>query len=107
MRKKPDVTGAVPGVNTPDIEVPAYNPPVPNRAWTEMKKDYENCPCPKGEGSKLLPVKSESSLSVIYKNTKLAKPVGYPVKSFLVLCHNGVNMYAVGEGGELLCAVCF
>ena len=52
MRKKPDVTGAVPGVNTPDIEVPAYNPPVPNRAWTEMKKDYENCPCPKGEGSK-------------------------------------------------------
>ena len=52
MRKKPDVTGAVPGVNTPNIDLPAYNPPVPNRAWTEMKKDYEDCPCPKGEGSR-------------------------------------------------------
>ena len=28
---------ATPGVNTPEIVVPAYNPPVPNRAWTAMK----------------------------------------------------------------------
>ena len=34
-----DAPGAVSGINTPDIELPAYNPPVPNRAWTEMKKD--------------------------------------------------------------------
>ena len=37
MRKAPGYTGAVPGVNTPDIEVPAFNPPVPNRAWTAMR----------------------------------------------------------------------
>ena len=29
---------ATPGVNTPEIVVPAYNPPVPNRAWTAMKQ---------------------------------------------------------------------
>ena len=28
-------------INTPGIELPAFNPPVPNRAWTEMKKDLE------------------------------------------------------------------
>ncbi len=38
MRKKPDEYGPVAGVNTPNIEVPAFNPPVPNRAWTEMAK---------------------------------------------------------------------
>ncbi len=27
------------GINTPGIELPAFNPPVPNRAWTEMKKE--------------------------------------------------------------------
>lgn len=32
---------AVPGVNTPGIELPAFNPPVPNRAWTEMKRRLE------------------------------------------------------------------
>ena len=41
MRKKPDERGAVPGVNTPEIAPPAFNPPVPNRAWTEMRKDME------------------------------------------------------------------
>ena len=41
MRKAPGYTGAVPGVNTPDIELPAFNPPVPNRAWTEMRKNLE------------------------------------------------------------------
>ena len=29
---------ATPGVNTPEIVPPAYNPPVPNRAWTAMKQ---------------------------------------------------------------------
>ncbi len=33
---------AVPGINTPGIELPAFNPPVPNRAWTEMKNDIEH-----------------------------------------------------------------
>lgn len=43
MRKAPGYTNAVPGVNTPSIDLPAFNPPVPNRAWTEMKngKDIE------------------------------------------------------------------
>ena len=28
---------AVPGINTPGIDLPAFNPPVPNRAWTAMR----------------------------------------------------------------------
>lgn len=50
MRKAPGYSGAVPGVNTPemrfpgaddgaDVSIPAFNPPVPNRAWTEMRKN--------------------------------------------------------------------
>ena len=30
-------TNAVPGINTPGIELPAFNPPIPNRAWTAMR----------------------------------------------------------------------
>ena len=41
MRKAPGYIEAVPGVNTPDISLPAVNPPVPNRAWTEMKRKLE------------------------------------------------------------------
>ena len=48
MRKAPGYNGSVPGVNTPEIRLPgaemkkdvsvtAFNPPVPNRAWTAMK----------------------------------------------------------------------
>ena len=33
--------GAVPGINTPEIVPPAFNPPVPNRAWTAMKSELE------------------------------------------------------------------
>ena len=33
---------AIPGINTPGIELPAFNPPVPNRAWTAMKKEIED-----------------------------------------------------------------
>ena len=29
----------VPGINNPEIELPAYNPPVPNRAWTAMRDE--------------------------------------------------------------------
>ena len=29
--------GPMPGINTPEISLPAFNPPVPNRAWTAMK----------------------------------------------------------------------
>lgn len=53
MRHAPGYEGAVPGVNTPDIRlpgkssrddvsIPAINPPVPNRAWTEMKNRIES-----------------------------------------------------------------
>lgn len=28
-----------PGINSPDIELPAFNPPVPNRAWTSMREE--------------------------------------------------------------------
>ena len=52
MRKAPGYNGAVPGVNTPeislptvesnrDVSIPAFNPPVPNRAWTEMRKNLK------------------------------------------------------------------
>lgn len=39
-----DAPGAVSGINTPGIELPAFNPPVPNRAWTAMRagKDIDN-----------------------------------------------------------------
>ena len=31
----------VPGINTPGIELPAFNPPVPNRAWTAMRNGVD------------------------------------------------------------------
>ena len=34
---KETTRSAVPGINTPDIALPAFNPPVPNRAWTAMR----------------------------------------------------------------------
>ena len=39
-----DALGAISGINTPGIELPAFNPPVPNRAWTAMRAglDIEN-----------------------------------------------------------------
>ena len=33
---------STPGINTPDIELPAFNPPVPNRAWTAMRDELES-----------------------------------------------------------------
>lgn len=35
------VGDAVPGINTPGIELPAFNPPVPNRAWTAMREGLD------------------------------------------------------------------
>ena len=32
-----DAPSAIRGINTPGIELPAFNPPVPNRAWTAMR----------------------------------------------------------------------
>ena len=29
------------GINNPAVELPTFNPPVPNRAWTAMKADME------------------------------------------------------------------
>ncbi len=33
-----DAPGATSGINTPGIDLPAFNPPVPNRAWTAMRQ---------------------------------------------------------------------
>ena len=33
-----DAPGAISGINTPGIDLPAFNPPVPNRAWTAMRQ---------------------------------------------------------------------
>lgn len=40
-RSGKDFSGAVPGINTPDIDLPAFNPPVPNRAWTAMRQGLD------------------------------------------------------------------
>ena len=32
---------ATPGINSPDIALPEFNPPVPNRAWTAMKNGVD------------------------------------------------------------------
>lgn len=34
-------TNSVPGINTPEISLPAFNPPVPNRAWTAMRQGLD------------------------------------------------------------------
>ena len=39
---RPRDENATVGQNTPEIAPPAFNPPVPNRAWTEMKKEIED-----------------------------------------------------------------
>lgn len=36
-----DAPGAISGINTPGIDLPAFNPPVPNRAWTAMSKGLD------------------------------------------------------------------
>lgn len=32
---------SVPGINSPEISLPAFNPPVPNRAWTAMRSGVD------------------------------------------------------------------
>ena len=36
-----DAPGAISGINTPGIELPAFNPAVPNRAWTAMRQGMD------------------------------------------------------------------
>ena len=36
-----DAPGAISGINTPGISLPAFNPPVPNRAWTAMRNGLD------------------------------------------------------------------
>lgn len=36
-----DAPGAVAGINSPGIELPAFNPPVPNRAWTALRNGVD------------------------------------------------------------------
>ena len=36
-----DAPGATSGINTPGIELPSYNPTVPNRAWTAMSRGLD------------------------------------------------------------------
>ena len=40
-RYAPGFVNAVPGINTPGMPLPAFNPPVPNRAWTAMRAGYD------------------------------------------------------------------
>ena len=32
---------SVPGINSPEVSLPAFNPPVPNRAWTAMQQGLD------------------------------------------------------------------
>lgn len=36
-----DTPGVISGFNTPGVDLPAFNPPVPNRAWTAMRKGLD------------------------------------------------------------------
>lgn len=36
-KKNTEYEDAIPGINHPEVGVPAFNPPVPNRAWTAMR----------------------------------------------------------------------
>lgn len=36
-----DAPSATSGINTPGIDLPAFNPPVPNRAWTAMRRGLD------------------------------------------------------------------
>ena len=39
--EKTDGNSSVGGASHPGIELPAFNPPVPNRAWTAMRKGLD------------------------------------------------------------------
>ncbi len=43
LEGRPESTDSTAGINSPKIALPAFNPPVPNRAWTAMRmgKDIE------------------------------------------------------------------
>ena len=39
--RQDNAPNSTPGINTPDIALPAFNPPVPNRAWTAMRNGVD------------------------------------------------------------------
>ena len=44
LKGRPEIpNGSTAGINSPEISVPLFNPPVPNRVWTAMRagKDIE------------------------------------------------------------------
>ena len=43
LEGRPEGPDSTAGINSPKIALPAFNPPVPNRAWTAMRmgKDIE------------------------------------------------------------------
>ena len=38
LEGRPEVPNGTACINTPNVIPPAYNPPVPNRAWTAMRQ---------------------------------------------------------------------
>ncbi len=48
-----DAPSAVSGINNPEIELPAFNPPVPNRAWTAMRQGKDIDELTEGEKADL------------------------------------------------------
>ena len=41
LEGRPEVPNGTAGINSPEIAPPAFNPPVPNRAWTAMRKGMD------------------------------------------------------------------
>ena len=39
--RKEEFPSSYKGINNPEIELPAFNPPVPNRAWTAMRQGLD------------------------------------------------------------------
>ena len=37
LEGRPEAPNGTAGINSPKISLPAFNPPVPNRAWTAMR----------------------------------------------------------------------
>ena len=41
LEGRPGVPNGTAGINSPRVVPPAFNPPVPNRAWTAMRKGLD------------------------------------------------------------------
>ena len=65
--RKDGASSSVPGINTPGIELPAYNPPVPNRAWTAMRKggcEGSDCKSEKSEGQSVSGINRDGDIDM-------------------------------------------